>query len=75
MNQFEGREEPDGPEGFRAGDSVRLREPHGTCVAGAQAVIVGFYRTAEPEAVLELEDGQELRVPCSKLERTVKPPP
>ena len=73
MNEFERGAEPDGPEGFRAGDAVQLREPHGHCVAGARARIIGFYRTQEPEAVLDLEDGQQLRVPCGKLERTVEP--
>jgi hypothetical protein len=72
MNEFEGKEEQDGPEGLRAGDTVQLREPHGSCAAGARARIIGFYRTQEPEAVLELDDGQQLRVPCVKLERTVE---
>ena len=73
MNEFEGGEEPEGPEGFRAGDTVRLREPHVHCAAGARARIIGFYRAREPEAVLQLEDGQQLRVPCAKLERAVEP--
>ena len=69
MNEFEGREEPDGPEVFRTGDFVWLREPHGPCLAGTRARIIGFYRIEEPEALLELEDGQEVRVPRIKLER------
>ena len=72
MSEFETREERDGPEGLRLGDLVQLREPHGLYVTGALARIVGFYRTPEPEAVVELDDGQQLRVPCIKLERTVK---
>jgi hypothetical protein len=78
MNEFEGGEERDDPGRddpgrFRAGDTVQLREPHWPYAAGARARIIGFYRTSEPEAVLELEDGQQLRVPCTKLERTVEP--
>jgi hypothetical protein len=73
MNEFKGGQEPDDPGEFRAGDTVQLREPHGPYAAGARARIIGFYRTREPEAVLELEDGPQLRVPCAKLERTVEP--
>ena len=73
MNEFEGGEERDDPGRFRTGDTVQLREPHWPYAAGARARIIGFYRTREPEAVLELEDGQQLRVPCTKLERTVEP--
>ena len=70
MTEFE-RDASDGPKGFRVGDSVRLREPHGPWIAGAKAQIIGFYRFEEPEAVLAFEDGKEVRVPCAKLERTV----
>jgi hypothetical protein len=51
------------------GDVVRLREPHGVIEAGTRGRVIGFYGTEPREALLALEEGQQLRVPLLKLER------
>jgi hypothetical protein len=54
---------------LRIGDVVQLREPHRLLEAGTSGRIIGFYGTEPREPLLALEDGGELRVPYSKLER------
>jgi hypothetical protein len=54
---------------LRVGDVAQLRVPHGRLEAGTRGRVIGFY-TAEPrEALLALDDGQELRVLALNLER------
>ena len=55
--------------GLGVGDVVQLREPHSLLDAGTRGRIVGFYATEQREALLALEDGSELSVPYSNLER------
>jgi hypothetical protein len=54
---------------LRVGDVVQLREPHRRLEAGTRGRIIGFYETDPREALLALEDGEEVRVPFAKLER------
>jgi hypothetical protein len=54
---------------FRAGDVVRLRVAHQLSGAGTRGRIIGFYVKGQREALLSLEDGDEVSVPCTKLER------
>ena len=51
------------------GDVVRLREPLKFVEAGTRGRIIGFYGRDPREALLALDDGGELCVPCQNLER------
>jgi hypothetical protein len=56
-------------EELRVGDVAQLRVPHGRFETGTRGRVIGFY-TAEPrEALLALDDGEELRVLALNLER------
>jgi hypothetical protein len=58
---------------LRAGDVVRLREPHELHPAGTRGHIVGFYAIGPREALVALDSGDELRVPSMMLEREELP--
>jgi hypothetical protein len=60
---------PDRPDELHTGDVVHLREQHESIEAGTRGRVIGFYTTEPREALLALEDGREVRVPCPNLER------
>lgn len=62
---------PEGPDELRSGETVRLREPYDRYVAGAQARIIGFFRAGDPEALVEFQDGEQIRIPYGILERVL----
>lgn len=59
----------DGAHDLRVGDVVRLREAHGGRDVGTLGRIIGFYVKDPREALLVVEDGEQLSVPDGKLEQ------